>query len=487
MKVCILEEDYGLSQAPYGEYNPPSSPEAYFARYAWERYFLTRTNGVRQVMELTRKGFDVVVNLCDGSWGGESPGIEIVETLERLDVPFTGATSAFYEPTRQQMKMVCAFFDIPTPPCRFVLNAEDVDAAAVSLRFPMIVKHPNSYSSIGLTAASRVTTPDALREQARFMMEVYGGALIEEFIDGKEFTVLVAENPDDPQTPIVYRPVEFMFPEGETFKHFNLKWVDFARMGCRRCDDPDLIERLTSMSRRMFTGLNGASYGRCDIRMNTAGELYMLEINPNCGVFYPPEDAGSADFILMNDPGGHAGFVDTILRAALSRHAKRRKKYEVRLHRDGHYGLFATNDIPQGGVVFSFEDHPHTLTHRTGTTHLPGAQHGTWLDRNGFPITDDIWSLWTDDPNDWRPVRHSCAPNAWWEGLSVVTRHPIKSGEEITLDFATFCHESMPAFSCACGASDCRKIVRGTDLFEPFVERYGAHITDYVGQRRQRV
>ena len=35
--------------------------------------------------------------------------------------------------------------------------------------------------------------------------------------------------------------------------------------------------------------------------MDATGTIYMLEINPNCGIFYPPTDPGSADFSLMND------------------------------------------------------------------------------------------------------------------------------------------------------------------------------------------
>jgi D-alanine-D-alanine ligase len=45
----------------------------------------------------------------------------------------------------------------------------------------------------------------------------------QEFVDGREFTVLVAENPDDPRNPIAFVPVEVAFPAGETFKHFDLK------------------------------------------------------------------------------------------------------------------------------------------------------------------------------------------------------------------------------------------------------------------------
>ncbi len=72
-------------------------------------------------------------------------------------------------------------------------------------------------------------TKDLLR-QADMMISVHGGCLIEEFVEDREFTVLVAENPDDPRTPVAYQAVECRFPPGEEFKHFDLKWHDFDGM-----------------------------------------------------------------------------------------------------------------------------------------------------------------------------------------------------------------------------------------------------------------
>jgi len=118
--------------------------------------------------------------------------------------------------------------------------------------------------------------------------------------------------------------VEFVFPQGESFKHFDLKWRDYETMSCVPCHDPLLSQRLKDISRKFFAGLNGTGYGRCDIRMSDSGELFMLEINPNCGVYYPPEDPGSADLCLAHDPEGHAGFTRRLIRAALHRHRQRR-------------------------------------------------------------------------------------------------------------------------------------------------------------------
>jgi D-alanine-D-alanine ligase len=48
----------------------------------------------------------------------------------------------------------------------------------------------------------------------------------------------------------------------------------------------------------------------------------MLEINPNCGIFYPPHEPGSADFSLLNDPTNHDKFMKLIIRNAKNRQAR---------------------------------------------------------------------------------------------------------------------------------------------------------------------
>jgi len=291
------------------DYDPLSDVIRHLEGHECETVYIDKAKGVRQIVELSRRGFDVFINLCDGAWDEDRAGIEIVQTLERLGLAFTGASSKFYEPTREVMKKVCHFWGIKAPAYVLATNRETIDLAAKTLRFPLIAKHPNSYGSIGLTKQSRVETPAALHERAEKMIAEFGATLIEEFIDGREFSVLVVENAEDELRPFVYRPVEFLFPRGESFKHFDLKWRDYEGMTCIQCENDEIAERLEDMSRKVFLGLNGTGYGRCDIRMDEKGELYLLEINPNCDVAYPLEEAaGSADLILMYEPWGHREF-----------------------------------------------------------------------------------------------------------------------------------------------------------------------------------
>ena len=214
----------------------------------------------------------------------------------------------------------------PLPAYVLASDETDVGRAAATLRFPLFVKHHSSYASVSLSRASRVVTPAGLRRQARKIMTRHGQALIEEYIDGTEATVLVAENPDDPDRPTTYTPLQYRFPEGESFKHARIKWVDFDAMSSFPVEDPVLDARLRDVSARFFRELRGASFGRCDLRVDAEGTPFMLEINPNCGVYYPPTAPGSADLCLASDPAGHEGFTRQLVAAAFRRHERRNRQ-----------------------------------------------------------------------------------------------------------------------------------------------------------------
>jgi len=327
VRVCLLTTQ-DLDADPFPANDWPCDPRPFLPEADWHLAVLSRSDSVAHVTRLVEEGFDLFFNLCDGAADQDLPGIEVVQTLEALNVPFTGATSEFYEPTREQMKEACAREGIPTPAWMHARSEEDATRAAATLRFPMFVKHASSYASVSLSRASRVCTPEGLRRQVRKIVRRHGAALIEEFIEGTECTVLVAENPDDRSRPTTYLPMQYRFPAGESFKHEKMKWVDYDRLACVPVEDAALADRLRDVSARFFTALRGASFGRCDLRVDATDTPFMLEINPNCGVYYPPTDPGSADLCLAQDPAGHRGFTEQLVAAAFRRHELRRRERE---------------------------------------------------------------------------------------------------------------------------------------------------------------
>jgi len=323
MRICLLTTQDLLAD-PFPSDDWPCDPRPFYPHAHWQVATLYYESAVAQVTQLIRDGFDLFFNLCDGAADQEVPGIEVVQTLEKHGVPFVGSTSEFYEPTREQMKQACRKHGIATPDYRFVSTDEQIEEAAEGLRFPLFVKHHSSYASVALSKRSRVVTREGLRKQAQKIIRRFGTALVEEYIEGIECTVLVAENPDDPLRPTTYQPIQYRFPDGESFKHSNMKWVEYDSMSSFPISDRALDRRLRDAAARFFVALNGASFGRCDVRVDREGTPYMLEMNANCGIYYPPTDPGSADLCLMADPAGHEGFTAQLIAAAFRRHGRHR-------------------------------------------------------------------------------------------------------------------------------------------------------------------
>jgi D-alanine-D-alanine ligase len=443
---------------------------------------------LRAVAQVRATQADVYVNLCDGSWEEDTPGIEVVQTLERLKRAFTGADSVFYDPTREVMKRVCEYWGIDSPAYVFARDQVGAEEALDRLRLPCIVKPENGYASVGLSERSRVDTAEALREQTALIIQEFGGALIEEFIDGREFSVLVASNPSSWQEPLTYLPIEHAFEPGVTFKTFDYKWKWPTPHVRLPCNDAMLESRLREISSEIFLALRGNGYARTDIRLDRDGRPYFLEINPNCGVFYPDDNGGTADDILILDGTGKRRFLEQMMEFALTRKRSLERPYQVRLRQQGDHGLFAARDIAAGEVIYQLEERPQVLVSRSRVEREWTPRYREFFRQFAYPLTDEIYGLWDDDPEHWRPINHSCDPNAWVTGLDLCARRRIPSGEEITMDYATMYAQQQHTFKCSCGTALCRGGWKAEDHLQSwFINRYGEHVTDYVrNKQRQR-
>lgn len=481
MRICLLTTQE-LDADPFPDDDWPCDPRPYFPAAEWHLEVLERETAVQRVIQLAADGFDLFFNLCDGAFDEPHPGIEVVQALERIGVPFAGATPGFYEPTREAMKHACESRGLDYPAYVMARSEDDVERAVERLSFPMIVKHPNSYASIDLTEKSRVTTPDELRTQAFEMITKHTGALIEEFIEGTECTVLVVENAADPNEPITYTPVQYTFPDGQSFKHYDMKWVDYDDMKCALVDDPVFADRLREASKQLFVALDGAGFGRVDMRVDSDGRIFILEINPNCGVYYPTTDPGGADLCLLHDPAGHEGFTQHLIDAALARHARRAEPWRL-LPSDIHgFGAFASRALETGERIVSMSDRGRLRF--VGHTPDGRTELDEWERRSAWPLGDGLYLAWSSNPELWCPINHSCDPSAWVDGLEVVARRPVEAGAEITLDYATVFADAMPSFDCRCCAEGCRGVIAGLDYREAFVDRYDGHVTPYIARVR---
>jgi len=83
-------------------------------------------------------------------------------------------------------------------------------------------------------------------------------------------------------------------------------------------------------------------------------------------------------------------------------------------------------------------------------------------------------------------VNHSCEPNAGFrDGLELVARRDISTGEEITWDYSTAIDEDdFPGFACCCGATACRGTVRSFRDLDPDIrERLRGWLLPYLREK----
>jgi hypothetical protein len=164
LRICVLMED-GY---------PSFDPGNYLKDHTWEKFFVSSPvpGTLRTLKE--QNSFDVYFYLCEGYEEPHHSGLDVVCALEELNLPFTGSNSKFYEPTREDMQSAAEGCGVGFVNGVNVSDVGEVEALTAWLGFPMMVKHPNSYGSTGMTRKSRVEDILELKEQVNRISGRFG-------------------------------------------------------------------------------------------------------------------------------------------------------------------------------------------------------------------------------------------------------------------------------------------------------------------------
>jgi D-alanine-D-alanine ligase-like ATP-grasp enzyme len=464
VRICVLQPDYSTSTVDYRHYDPPRDLAPLAPGHVVHHEALHKLTTFKQLKALSTQGFDIFVNLCEGYLEWDVPSVDVIHSLELLDLPYTGPTPLLYDPPKPLMKYVAHSAGVATPRHVVVLPGEDALAAVTraGLRYPLFVKPAKAGDSLGVDELSCVADDAALRLQVERVQGEYPELLIEEYIAGREFTVLVIGDPEGQGRSVALTPIEYRFPTGRSFKSYALKTSELHPDANVRVEDAALAGALQSAAMRVFRGFDAMGYARMDFRIDAAGTIYFLEINFTCSVFYPAGWEGSADHILALDGLGQAGFLERIIAEGRARHRRKRRPYAIRGDAIAGYGIVATRALAAGEVVFRGEERASRIVTRGHVERTWNAEEQELFRRYAYPLSDEVYAIWDADPGAWAPQNHSCDPNTRFEGLNVVAVRGIGVGEELTLDYAEFLDASAEPFECACGAVACRGRVTGT-------------------------
>lgn len=289
---------------------------------------------------------DLVFNLFEGF--GDSPETEamVPEALSELGMPFTGCpeTAIRLALDKVKVKAMLKAAGIPTPDFQ-LLNPQTLHMFRLS--YPCIVKPHGEDASHGLSPDSVVDDFAALKRQVSLISNSYGGgALVEEFIDGREFNATVLGNSRGtvlPASEIVYS----LPSEKPRILTFAAKWeIDSLYFRATTAVCPARTgagegKHISETALAAFHLLGCQGYARVDMRTDQKGQLNVIEVNPNPDI---SPDAGAA---RQAEAAGmtYTRFVERIVQLALEK---------------GHYDSQDSSDVGKRQASLDADTEEHT-------------------------------------------------------------------------------------------------------------------------------
>ncbi len=246
---------------------------------------LVRTPELRAHLRGYRPGDVVVFNACE-----ELPGVPrseglVAEALERLGFVYTGSRGDVLSRCwdKAGVRRFLARCGLPVPHWQ-VYDGSDLDGWD---RFPAIVKPAFEHCSVGLSPEAVVFTPAELRRRVAYVRETFcQPALVEDFIDGREFHVSLLGNEAIEVLPPAEMDFGALSDPRERICSYESKFCPgsdpYERIQVRV---PALLsseerERLEQLARAVYRAFGCRDYARLDVRLRD-GVFYVLDVNPN--------------------------------------------------------------------------------------------------------------------------------------------------------------------------------------------------------------
>ena len=230
----------------------------------------------------------VVLNWCEGFPGVARSDHAVATALEALQFTYTGATGEVMALSRDKgaVKELLRRRGLPTPDWRLVPEGERPDWDI----YPAIVKPAYEHSSTGMTPRSVVLDPAELaREVAAVHRKHRQPALVEEFIDGREFHVTLWGNGAIEMLPPAEMDFSAFADVRDRICSYDAKFTPTSD-GYRRIRSlipaplgDDELHRLRETCVAGYRALGCRDYARLDVRLRD-GEFQILDINPNADI-----------------------------------------------------------------------------------------------------------------------------------------------------------------------------------------------------------
>ncbi len=241
----------------------------------------------------------IIFNLCEGAFENSAYEMNVAALLELYGFRFTGSDSLTLGVALNKglTKSILRGNGIPTP-AYFVVSELPVSVGR-DVEFPLIVKPLKEDASIGVDLDSVVSNIQELERRVEYILANYcQPAIVEEYVDGREFNISVIGNNSDtralPPSEIDYSD----FPEDmPKICCYEAKWITSSPLYikspavCPARISDELRTKLQRTAVEVYRLIGCRDYARVDMRLDSKGDIRVLEVNPNPDI---SSDAGLA-------------------------------------------------------------------------------------------------------------------------------------------------------------------------------------------------
>jgi len=270
----------------------------------------------------------IAVPLVEEFHGVAVYDMHVVSYLEMLRQPYTGCNprGLMLAHDKALSKKILSFHRIPVPRFSAFPMGRRVRRPK-HLRFPLFVKSLIEDGSAGISQASVVRTDEKLEERVAYIHEhLRTDAIAEEYIEGRELYLGILGNRRLTSFPIVELVLSNLPPGTPRIATNRIKW-DWAyqdKYGIKSeiVDlPPEVAERVRRVGKRVYRALGLSGYARIDVRLTDAGDVFVLEANPNPDIAYGAEFAEAAEAAGID----HGELLQRILNLGLAYQAEWRR------------------------------------------------------------------------------------------------------------------------------------------------------------------
>lgn len=275
---------------------------------------------------------DLMFNVCERINDSSLLEPHAAAILDCLGIPYTGSNPLTLALCidKVKVKKMLEQAGLPTPRFDYVFSKDDT--IRDDLCYPLMVKLANTDNSIGISNDSVVTSAKALKEQVAMLLEKYNRpVLIEEFIEGDEVDVSIMGNEERVKVLPLSRSIFDELPKGVWGIYpYQAKWDGHSVYEKIRVERPaKYSQKLTALISEIcldaYNLFDCHDYARIEVRVDRAGNPYILEINPNPSINDGDCVPACAELIGLD----YKGFIAEIMKEAILRYRARPPYYHL--------------------------------------------------------------------------------------------------------------------------------------------------------------